>query len=106
VAAHALLPPQPAWALPLIGVFAFGWSLMVPVVTLMVLDLAPQRRGLASSLQAVIGSVANALVAGVLSPLVMHSALALAVASSGLMVVGLASWWLFNRLGHRRSATA
>jgi DHA1 family bicyclomycin/chloramphenicol resistance-like MFS transporter len=106
VAAHALLPPQPAWALPLIGVFAFGWSLMVPVVTLMVLDLAPQRRGLASSLQAVIGSVANALVAGVLSPLVMHSALALAVASSGLMVVGLASWWLFTRLGHRRSATA
>jgi hypothetical protein len=36
----------------------------------------------------------------------MHSALALAVASSGLMVVGLASWWLFTRLGHRRSATA
>ncbi|MCK7499812.1 MAG: hypothetical protein MZW92_62495 [Comamonadaceae bacterium] len=33
--------------------FSFGWALMVPVVTLMVLDLVPERRGMASSLQAV-----------------------------------------------------
>jgi DHA1 family bicyclomycin/chloramphenicol resistance-like MFS transporter len=31
----------------------------VPVVTIMVLDLVPERRGLASSLQAVVASVAN-----------------------------------------------
>ncbi len=41
------------------GGLAFGWALMVPVVTLMVLDLAPDRRGMASSLQACIGSLAN-----------------------------------------------
>ena len=35
------------------ALFAFGWALMVPVVTLMVLDLVPERRGMASSLQAV-----------------------------------------------------
>ena len=45
--------------------FAFGWALMVPVVTLMVLDLVPERRGMASSFQAFIGSMANGLVAGV-----------------------------------------
>ena len=50
---------------PPIAIFAFGWALMVPVVTLMVLDLAPDRRGMASSLQAFVGSVANGLVAGV-----------------------------------------
>ena len=51
---------------------------MVPVVTLMVLDLVPERRGMASSLQACIGSLANGLVAGVIAPLVMHSTVALA----------------------------
>jgi DHA1 family bicyclomycin/chloramphenicol resistance-like MFS transporter len=98
VALNLLFPPRPWWALPIIGLFAFGWSLMVPVVTIMVLDLAPERRGMASSLQAVTGSVANALVAGVLSPLVMHSALALALTSLGLMSIGLISWWLYKRL--------
>jgi DHA1 family bicyclomycin/chloramphenicol resistance-like MFS transporter len=97
VAANAAFVAQPAWALPLIGLFAFGWSLMVPVVTIMVLDLVPERRGLASSLQAVVGSVANGLVAGVLSPLVMHSALALAVASLALMSVGLVAWLAVQR---------
>jgi DHA1 family bicyclomycin/chloramphenicol resistance-like MFS transporter len=98
VVLNVLFAPQPWWALPLIGLFAFGWSLMVPVVTIMVLDLAPERRGMASSLQAVTGSMANALVAGVLSPLVMHSAVALAVTSLALMSIGLGSWWLYKRL--------
>ena len=50
---------MPAWALLPIAVFAFGWALMVPVVTLMVLDLVPERRGMASSVQACVGSLAN-----------------------------------------------
>jgi DHA1 family bicyclomycin/chloramphenicol resistance-like MFS transporter len=70
-----------AWALLPLGVFAFGWSMMVPVVTLLVLDLHPARRGMASSLQMFIGSIANGIVAGVISPWVMHSTVALAAAS-------------------------
>ncbi|OYT87228.1 MAG: Bcr/CflA family drug resistance efflux transporter [Burkholderiales bacterium PBB6] len=92
VALNLLLPPNPFWALPLIAFFAFGWALMVPVVTLMVLDEAPDRRGMASSLQACIGSVANAFVAGVIAPLVMHSTVALAVASLCMLSIGLLSW--------------
>ncbi|MBQ0958178.1 multidrug effflux MFS transporter [Ideonella sp. 4Y11] len=99
VAMNALLTPHPAWALPLIAVFAFGWALMVPVVTLLVLDQAPERRGMASSLQACLGSVANAFVAGVIAPLVMHSALALALTSLGLMGIGLLAWhWVRRRV--------
>jgi len=64
----------------------------VPVVTLMVLDLVPERRGMASSVQACIGALANAVAAGALAPLVMHSPIALAVASLGLMSVGLVAW--------------
>lgn len=97
VAANALFAARPWWALPLIGLFALGWSLMVPVVTIMVLDLVPERRGLASSLQAVVGSIANAFVAGALAPAVMHSTLALALASFGLMCIGLVSWQIVRR---------
>jgi DHA1 family bicyclomycin/chloramphenicol resistance-like MFS transporter len=65
---------------------------MVPVVTLLVLDLHPERRGMASSLQAFIGSSANGLVAGIVAPLVMHSTVLLAGASLVMMCVGLVAW--------------
>jgi len=92
IAANALFEAHAAWSMWPIAVYSLGWALLTPVVTLMLLDVVPERRGLASSLQAVIGSVANGIVAGLLSPLVMHSALALAIASTGLMSVGLAAW--------------
>ncbi len=97
VAANFVLVPSPGWALPTIALFAFGWALMVPVVTLLVLDLYPERRGLASSLQAVIGSTANGIVAGVIAPLVMHSTRALALSSLLMMCVGLVAWIWLNR---------
>ena len=71
--------------------------MMVPAVTILALDLVPQRRGLASSLLAVVGSVANALVAGALVPSVMHSSRAMAWACFGLMCIGLISWLIVRR---------
>src|SRR2546427_6827610 len=71
--ANLIWPAHVSWALIPVGVFAFGWAMMVPVVTLLVLDIHPERRGLASSLQAVVGSTANGIVAGMIAPLVMHS---------------------------------
>jgi DHA1 family bicyclomycin/chloramphenicol resistance-like MFS transporter len=97
VVLNLLFTPHPAWALLPMAVYAFGWALMVPVVTLMVLDLAPDRRGMASSLQACVGSLANGVVAGVLAPLVMHSTQALAITSLGLMLVGLLAWLAVKR---------
>ena len=96
--ANALLAPNAWWSLWPIAVFAFGWALMVPVVTLLVLDLHPERRGMASSLQAVVGSTANGIVAGAVAPLVMYSAMGLALMSTAFMVVGLMAWlWLRRR---------
>lgn len=97
VAANFLFPARAPWALIPIAVFAFGWALMVPVVTLLVLDLYPQRRGMASSLQAFIGSSANGIVAGVIAPLVMDSTRQLAVASLLMMGVGLVAWLVVKR---------
>ncbi len=95
--ANALFPAQAWWAIPPIGVFSFGWALMVPVVTLLVLDQAPLRRGMASSLQACIGSVANAFVAGVISPLVMHSTVHLALASLLMSCIGIVAWFFVRK---------
>ena len=93
------LQPHPAWAMFPIAAFAFGWSLMVPVVTLMALDQAPDRRGMASSVQSCVGSLANAAVAGVLAPLVMHSTVALACMSFSMLAVGALAWlWVKPRL--------
>ncbi len=98
VVANYFFVAHVAWALWPLGVFAFGWALMVPVVTLLVLDLHPERRGMASSLQAVIGSTANGIVAGAVAPLVMHSTLALALTSTSMLAIGLVAWvWLHDR---------
>jgi DHA1 family bicyclomycin/chloramphenicol resistance-like MFS transporter len=97
IALNLTVPLSAYWALPLIGLFSFGWALMVPVVTLLVLDQVPERRGMASSLQACIGSASNGLVAGLLVPLVMHSPVALALASGAMMLVGLVAWYGVRR---------
>lgn len=96
---NLLFTPQPWWALLPLGIYAFGWALMVPVVTLMVLDLIPERRGMASSFQACVGSLANGLVAGLVAPLVMHSTVALAVTSLLMMSIGVFAWiWVKPRV--------
>ena len=93
------LPSSAPWALIPIAIFAFGWALVVPVVTLMVLDLVPERRGMASSLQAFVGSAANGLVAGVIAPLVMHSTVGLACAALAMMSIGVVAWlWVKPRV--------
>ncbi len=97
VAANFLFTPHALWALWPIGFFSLGWALMVPVVTLLVLDLYPERRGMASSLQAFIGATANGVVAGVVAPLVMHSTQALAVTSLLMLCVGLAAWQVLRK---------
>jgi MFS transporter, DHA1 family, multidrug resistance protein len=89
---NVLFTAHVRWAMFPLVIFSLGWALMVPVVTLLVLDLHPERRGMASSLQMFVSSTANGLVAGVVSPLVMHSAVALAATSLLLMGLGLCSW--------------
>lgn len=97
---NAVFMPHWSWALLPVALFAFGWALMVPVVTLAVLDLVPERRGMASSLQACVGSVANGLVAGVIAPLVMHSTLGLALTSTAFLGIGFFAWqWVKRRIG-------
>lgn len=91
---HYGIPATPVSAILPVGLIAFGWSLLTPCVTLLVLDRFPDRLGMASSLQACLASLSNAIVAGVVAPLVMHSVSALASAS---LVMGLIGWLAWKR---------
>jgi DHA1 family bicyclomycin/chloramphenicol resistance-like MFS transporter len=95
--ANLLFKAHVSWALIPIAVYSLGWAMMTPVVTLMVLDLFPERRGMAASMQAFVGSAANGMVAGVLAPMVMHSTVGLAFAALLLMMVGLIAWLMLQR---------
>jgi MFS transporter, DHA1 family, multidrug resistance protein len=92
VVANMAFEAHVSWALLPMPVYAFGWALTAPIVQLLVLDLAPERRGMASSLQSSLASFVNAGVAGVIAPLLMHSALGLALGSAAMMAIGLVAW--------------
>ncbi len=99
VALNLALPPNVWWSMLPVSLFSLGWALMTPSVTLLVLDQAPDRRGMAASLQSSIASTANGLVAGVVAPLVMHSVLGLALTSMAMMAIGALAWlWVRPRL--------
>ena len=99
VALNLLFEPEAWWAMLPIGVYSLGWAMVVPVVTLLVLDHAPDRRGMASSVQWFVGSMANVVVAGVITPLVMHSTLALATTTLAMLGAGLLAWvWVRPRV--------
>lgn len=95
--ANLLFKAHVSWSLFPIGLYSLGWAMMTPVVTLMVLDLFPERRGMAASMQAFVGSASNGVVAGVVAPLVMHSTIGLAFAALLLMMVGLIAWGVLQR---------
>jgi MFS transporter, DHA1 family, multidrug resistance protein len=85
--------PQVPWAVIPISLNAFGVALVFPIVTLAILDMYPRQRGSASSLQAFTSLVLNALIAGVLSPLISAHVLWMVIAST----VFLSLAWLFWR---------
>ncbi|THT98757.1 multidrug effflux MFS transporter [Lampropedia puyangensis] len=87
----------PFVAIPPLGIFSLGWAILMPPITLLVLDINPARRGMASSLQACINSAANGVVAGAIVPLVMHSTWALALASASFWAIGLIAWIVLHR---------
>ena len=92
--------PQVPWAVLPMVLNSFGIALVFPIITLSILDMYPRQRGSASSLQAFTGLVLNAAVAGVLSPLVSHRPLLLAITAAAFMLVG----WLFWRWELSRGA--
>ncbi|MGH8029339.1 MAG: MFS transporter, partial [Arenimonas sp.] len=74
------------------SLLAFGIALVFPILTLAILDLFPEQRGSASSMQAFVGLLSNALIAGVLSAWLSDSALHLAMGAAGFTLAGFILW--------------
>ena len=68
--------------------------MVFPVLTLAILDMYPRHRGSASSLQAFTSLALNAVVAGLLSPMVSGSTAALAIAAAVFTAAGWLVWRL------------
>jgi DHA1 family bicyclomycin/chloramphenicol resistance-like MFS transporter len=69
----------------------------MPSVTLLLLDLFPAMRGLASSLAGFINFTLSAVTAGTLAPLLAHSALALAWGMAGFALASFGLWLAYQR---------
>ncbi len=89
---HLLLPPALPWTVAPLFLYTLGMSMVAPGLTLKVLDLFPQVRGTVASCQSFTMTMLSALVAGLVSPLLDGSVLALAAGQFALALVGLLLW--------------
>ncbi|WP_297835179.1 multidrug effflux MFS transporter [Thermomonas sp.] len=106
LAYKALVPvPTLPWAVLPMSLNAFGIALVFPIITLAILDMFPHQRGGASSLQAFAGLLVNALIAGVLSPLLSGTGLRLALGAATFAAGAWMFWWWEMR-SHALAVTA
>lgn len=94
--------PTIPWTILPIFMYAAGTAVAFPSLSLMVMDLFPSRRGMASSLSGFVGGMINALVAGVISPALSHSPLWMALGMGAMMLCGLACWTGYRRTVRRK----
>lgn len=105
VAVNLAPEPRVPWAVLPLTVYTFGFSLVAPVVTIAGLDLFPQRRGLAASLQGFIHVLVFALISSAVAPLVHGSGLRHAWCLALLMFLSWASYQGY-RVASRGRGTA
>ncbi|HEX3633393.1 MAG TPA: multidrug effflux MFS transporter [Casimicrobiaceae bacterium] len=92
-----LVPPGVPWHVLPIMIYAIGSSVTMPSATLLLLDLFPAMRGLASSLQGFLQFVLAAVNAGTIAPLLAGSLLSLALGMAGFTVLSLLLWITYLR---------
>lgn len=80
------------WTIVPAAAAGFGVALALPILTIELLDHRPEARGSVSSYQAFLSMITNAVVAGVVSPLVSGSLLALGAVAAGFTLVALGLW--------------
>jgi DHA1 family bicyclomycin/chloramphenicol resistance-like MFS transporter len=94
VAFHTVHAPALPWSIAPLLFYSFGMSVIAPSITLMVLDLFPNIRGLVASCQAFTMVLLAALVTGFVAPALDRSVLWLAAGQMAFGLVGLGLWIL------------
>jgi len=90
------VPGVPGSVLPVMT-YTIGMSLAMPSITLLALELFPYNRGLTASLQGFGQSLLSGVTAGLISPLLSHSAITLAWGMAIPLAAGWCSWMLYLR---------
>ena len=94
---HWFVASIPLAVLP-VALYAFGMSIALPGMTMSTLDIFPQMRGLAASLQNFVQMVLFALVSGFVAPLLFDSGFKLALGQAAAVVLAGFFWRLGTRL--------
>jgi DHA1 family bicyclomycin/chloramphenicol resistance-like MFS transporter len=96
VLSSALLPSMIPWTLIQPTLIATGAAISAPTMVLMMLDRFPQIRGTVASLQAATTLTCNAIVSGLISPLVAAHPLWLSLGTAALNVVAAGLWAVYH----------
>ncbi len=95
------LPPNVIWNVLPVFVFCIGTGVMMPSLMLMMLDLFPSMRGMASSLQGFVHFSLSGIVAAIVAPFLVQSLQALALGMLGAAVASFALWLVYQRRAHQ-----
>jgi len=99
VAYHLAWPPRVPWSVIPLFFYCMGMAVAAPGVTLIVLELFPQIRGISASTQSFAQTFLAAVVAGVVAPLLAPSVVALACGQLACVVIAFVSWRLSRWAG-------
>jgi len=92
----AFVAPGVPWNVLPVTLFTTGSSLVMPSVTLILLDLFPAFRGMASSVQGFLQFTLSAVVAGTVAPFVARSLTTLALGMAAFTLAGFALWLVYQ----------
>jgi MFS transporter, DHA1 family, multidrug resistance protein len=104
LAAAWFAPPFVPWHVLPIMIFTMGSAILTPSATLLLLDLFPTTRGMASSLQGFVHFVLAGVIAGTIAPFLAQSLKGLAAGMAGFTVLSVILWSLYRQ--RRRVAPA
>jgi DHA1 family bicyclomycin/chloramphenicol resistance-like MFS transporter len=89
--------PNVPWHVLPIMIYTLGSAIVMPSVTLLLLDLFPTMRGMVSSLQGFVHFVLAAVNAGTIAPFLAQSLKGLAAGMAGFTVLSVALWGLYRQ---------
>ena len=92
IGVNLAMAPRLPWSVLPIALYVVGLALAMPSLSLRILDLFPERRGMISSCQGVMQTGVNALTASLLAPLAWSSTLSLALVMALFLLLGLAAF--------------
>jgi DHA1 family bicyclomycin/chloramphenicol resistance-like MFS transporter len=102
--ANLYLPSSVATRIPQLAIHTFAQNIAFPALTLLALDMFPERRGMAASCQGFIQTMIMGIAAGAIVPLLWDSTLHLAYGTAICWILAITTYLLYARIVRRRAA--